>query len=93
MYKISMHPNKHFHNIINIKSYCILIVHFDKEIKIHYFIFYKSVTNYAFSMQISSMRLPKDANKIKGYGYVEFEDRQSLIDALSMTNTVKTNGT
>lgn len=34
------------------------------------------------------MRLPKDANKIKGYGYVEFEDRQSLIDALSMTNTV-----
>ncbi|XP_025987730.2 eukaryotic translation initiation factor 4B isoform X2 [Solenopsis invicta] len=38
-------------------------------------------------MKISSMRLPKDANKIKGYGYVEFEDRQSLIDALSMTNT------
>ncbi|EGI64458.1 Eukaryotic translation initiation factor 4B [Acromyrmex echinatior] len=36
---------------------------------------------------ISNMRLPKDANKIKGYGYVEFEDRQSLIDALSMTNT------
>lgn len=35
------------------------------------------------------MRLPKDANKIRGYGYVEFEDRQSLIDALSMTNTVK----
>lgn len=34
------------------------------------------------------MRLPKDANKIRGYGYVEFEDRQSLIDALSMTNTV-----
>lgn len=39
--------------------------------------------------QISNMRLPKDANKIKGYGYVEFEDRQSLIDALSMTNTVR----
>ncbi|KYN44088.1 Eukaryotic translation initiation factor 4B, partial [Trachymyrmex septentrionalis] len=38
-------------------------------------------------MKISNMRLPKDANKIKGYGYVEFEDRQSLIDALSMTNT------
>lgn len=34
------------------------------------------------------MRLPKDQNKIRGYGYVEFEDRQSLIDALSMTNTV-----
>ncbi|KAH0951032.1 hypothetical protein HN011_010131 [Eciton burchellii] len=38
-------------------------------------------------MKISNMRLPKDANKIRGYGYVEFEDRQSLIDALSMTNT------
>ncbi|XP_032682160.1 eukaryotic translation initiation factor 4B-like [Odontomachus brunneus] len=38
-------------------------------------------------MKISNMRLPKDANKSRGYGYVEFEDRQSLIDALSMTNT------
>ena len=34
------------------------------------------------------MRLPKDQNKFKGYGYVEFEDRQSLIDALSMADTV-----
>ncbi|XP_014470346.1 PREDICTED: eukaryotic translation initiation factor 4B [Dinoponera quadriceps] len=39
------------------------------------------------NMKISNMRLPKDANKSRGYGYVEFEDRQSLIDALSMTNT------
>ncbi|XP_018314509.1 eukaryotic translation initiation factor 4B isoform X4 [Mycetomoellerius zeteki] len=38
-------------------------------------------------MKISNMRLPKDANKIKGYGYVEFEDRQSLINALTITNT------
>lgn len=34
------------------------------------------------------MRLPKDATKFKGYGYVEFGDRQSLIDALSMADTV-----
>ncbi|KAG7197491.1 hypothetical protein KM043_013338 [Ampulex compressa] len=39
-------------------------------------------------MKVSNMRLPKDSNKIRGYGYVEFEDRQSLIDALSITNTV-----
>lgn len=38
-------------------------------------------------MKVSNMRLPKDSNKLRGYGYVEFEDRQSLIDALSMTNT------
>ncbi|XP_025153882.1 eukaryotic translation initiation factor 4B-like [Harpegnathos saltator] len=38
-------------------------------------------------MKISGMRLPKDASKSRGYGYVEFEDRPSLIDALSMTNT------
>ncbi|OXU29418.1 hypothetical protein TSAR_009296 [Trichomalopsis sarcophagae] len=38
-------------------------------------------------MKVSSMRLPKDGNKFKGYGYVDFEDRQSLIDALSMIDT------
>ncbi|XP_033224346.1 eukaryotic translation initiation factor 4B-like isoform X2 [Belonocnema kinseyi] len=37
-------------------------------------------------MNISSMRLPKELNKLRGYGYVEFEDRQSLIDALAMTD-------
>lgn len=45
------------------------------------------LTDFFADMRISNMRLPKDANKIRGYGYVEFEDRQSLIDALSMTNT------
>ncbi|XP_043678563.1 eukaryotic translation initiation factor 4B isoform X1 [Vespula pensylvanica] len=39
-------------------------------------------------MKVTSVRLPKDPNKqLRGYGYVEFEDRQSLIDALCMTNT------
>ncbi|KAK2589267.1 hypothetical protein KPH14_007824 [Odynerus spinipes] len=39
-------------------------------------------------MKVASVRLPKDPNKqLRGYGYVEFEDRQSLIDALCMTNT------
>lgn len=35
------------------------------------------------------MRLPKDSTKLRGYGYVDFEDRQSLIDALAMTNAVR----
>ncbi|XP_054003449.1 eukaryotic translation initiation factor 4B-like isoform X1 [Hylaeus anthracinus] len=38
-------------------------------------------------MKISNIRLPKDSNKLKGFGYVEFEDRQSLIDALNLSNT------
>ncbi|XP_020712163.2 eukaryotic translation initiation factor 4B-like isoform X2 [Athalia rosae] len=38
-------------------------------------------------MKVSNIRLPKDSNKLRGYGYVEFEDRQSLIDALSIANT------
>ncbi|XP_012286861.1 eukaryotic translation initiation factor 4B [Orussus abietinus] len=42
-------------------------------------------------MKIVNMRLPKDSSKLRGYGYVEFEDRQTLIEALSMTNrTIKT---
>ncbi|XP_066598017.1 eukaryotic translation initiation factor 4B-like isoform X2 [Prorops nasuta] len=39
------------------------------------------------NMKVSNMRLPRDSNKLRGYGYVEFEDRQSLIDALSISNT------
>lgn len=34
------------------------------------------------------MRLPKESNKLRGYGYVEFDDRQSLIDALNLTDAV-----
>lgn len=39
------------------------------------------------------MRFPKDdrssdAPKLRGYGYVEFEDRDSLISALSMPDCV-----
>ncbi|XP_058798814.1 eukaryotic translation initiation factor 4B-like [Phymastichus coffea] len=38
-------------------------------------------------MNVANMRLPKETNMMKGFGYVEFEDRQSLIDALSMPDT------
>lgn len=41
-------------------------------------------------MKVANMRLPKETNMMKGFGYVEFEDRQSLIDALSMPDTVST---
>ena len=41
-----------------------------------------------FNSQVANMRLPKDSTKLRGYGYVDFEDRQSLIDALSMANSV-----
>ncbi|KOX68213.1 Eukaryotic translation initiation factor 4B [Melipona quadrifasciata] len=45
------------------------------------------LTEFFSNMKISNIRLPKDSNKLKGYGYVEFEDRQSLIDALCLSNT------
>lgn len=40
------------------------------------------------------MRLPRDdrggeGGKLKGFGYVEFEDRNSLIDAISILDTVR----
>ncbi|XP_017765861.1 PREDICTED: eukaryotic translation initiation factor 4B-like isoform X2 [Eufriesea mexicana] len=46
------------------------------------------LTEFFTDMKISNIRLPKDSNKLKGYGYVEFEDRQSLIDALCLSNTL-----
>ncbi|XP_076765893.1 eukaryotic translation initiation factor 4B [Xylocopa sonorina] len=45
------------------------------------------LTEFFADMKISNIRLPKDSNKLKGFGYVEFEDRQSLIDALCLSNT------
>ncbi|XP_076239207.1 eukaryotic translation initiation factor 4B [Calliopsis andreniformis] len=45
------------------------------------------LTEFFADMKISNIRLPKDSNKLKGYGYVEFADRQSLISALSLSNT------
>ncbi|XP_003703921.1 eukaryotic translation initiation factor 4B isoform X1 [Megachile rotundata] len=45
------------------------------------------LTEFFADMKIVNIRLPKDSNKLKGYGYVEFEDRQSLIDALCLSNT------
>ncbi|XP_011310027.1 eukaryotic translation initiation factor 4B [Fopius arisanus] len=38
-------------------------------------------------MQVTNVRLPKDSTKLRGYGYVEFDDRASLIEALNLTNT------
>ncbi|XP_015120190.1 eukaryotic translation initiation factor 4B [Diachasma alloeum] len=39
-------------------------------------------------MQVTNVRLPKDSTKPRGYGYVEFDDRASLIEALNLSNTM-----
>lgn len=39
-----------------------------------------------------NVRLPTDQGRLRGFGYVEFEDRQSLIDALGLNDEVKSDG-
>jgi len=34
------------------------------------------------------VRLPSDSGRAKGFGYAEFEDRQSLLEALTYTEAV-----
>nr|UOA02784.1 eukaryotic translation initiation factor 4B [Monochamus saltuarius] len=46
------------------------------------------------NMRIASMRIPKDDRdntKLKGFGYVEFEDRDSLLNALAIPDTTLKN--
>lgn len=43
------------------------------------------------NLQVTDVRLPRDERKPKGYGYVEFENRNSLISALSMVDTMMKN--
>lgn len=41
-------------------------------------------------LKIKSVRLPRDGDaetgRLKGFGYADFEDRESLIEALSMND-------
>jgi RNA recognition motif-containing protein len=39
-------------------------------------------------LQVTNIRLPRDERKPKGFGYVEFGNRSSLISALTMVDTV-----
>jgi len=39
-------------------------------------------------LQVTSVRLPSDGGRAKGFGYAEFEDRQSLLDALAFSEAV-----
>ena len=41
------------------------------------------------ALQITEVRLPKDSNgRPKGFGYAEFEDKESLLAALTLNNEV-----
>jgi len=42
-------------------------------------------------LQVTSVRLPSDGGRAKGFGYAEFEDRQSLLDALAFSEAVSLN--
>lgn len=41
-----------------------------------------------FCQQILSLRLPREGDRLKGYGYVDFEDRESLINAMNIADLV-----
>ncbi|XP_056647204.1 eukaryotic translation initiation factor 4B-like [Diorhabda sublineata] len=51
----------------------------------------EEITAFFSNMRVANMRIPKDdrggESKSKGYGYIEFEDRESLLDALVMRDT------
>lgn len=39
-------------------------------------------------MQVINLRIPREGDRLKGYGYVEFEDRDNLISAMNIADLV-----
>ncbi|XP_069119584.1 eukaryotic translation initiation factor 4B-like isoform X3 [Argopecten irradians] len=46
----------------------------------------RSIEDFFQNLNVANVRLPNDGGRLRGFGYVEFADRQSLIDALSMND-------
>uniref|UniRef100_A0A8W8MZQ2 RRM domain-containing protein n=1 Tax=Magallana gigas TaxID=29159 RepID=A0A8W8MZQ2_MAGGI len=44
------------------------------------------IENFFKNLKVVNVRLPTDQGRLRGFGYVEFEDRQSLIDALGLND-------
>ena len=42
--------------------------------------------------KVVKVRLPEDNGRFRGFGYVEFENRQGLIDALALNDEVRITG-
>lgn len=40
--------------------------------------------------QINNLRLPKEGGRLKGFGDVDFEDRESLVNAMNLPDLVST---
>ncbi|XP_021941537.1 eukaryotic translation initiation factor 4B isoform X3 [Zootermopsis nevadensis] len=45
------------------------------------------ISNFFRNLEVTNIRLPRDERKPKGFGYVEFGSRSSLISALTMVDT------
>ncbi|XP_038220171.1 eukaryotic translation initiation factor 4B isoform X2 [Zerene cesonia] len=37
-------------------------------------------------LKISNLRLPREGDRLKGFGYVDFEDRESLVNAMNISD-------
>lgn len=52
----------------------------------------RQLENEILNLQVKSVKLPReggDTGRLKGFGYAEFEDRESLLQALNMNDEVR----
>ncbi|CAG9133519.1 hypothetical protein JYU34_004473 [Plutella xylostella] len=45
-----------------------------------------AITELFDGMRIINLRLPREGDRLKGYGYIDFEDRESLINAMNLAD-------
>ena len=59
-------------------------------LKCHFNMIYLQVMGFFSKLKIKGVRLPRDGDaetgRLKGFGYADFEDRESLIEALTMND-------
>lgn len=77
-------PLKYFKEIILANIGVFIMI----TLKVNYLHVLFAFYQLTFLQQITNLRLPREGDRLKGFGYIDFEDRESLISAMNIADLV-----